>query len=324
MLCTENFGDVTRLVLSTRVSRAVGYSVSVYLVRGMAVDLGFPAVEQDIAAMLAQVRPAGVLLTHYHEDHGGNAELAAREGLPLALSDATLAHLRAATPLALYRRLIWGTPPRLVSPITRFGSDALRLVPTPGHSDDHHVVWDAERETLFSGDLFLGVKVRLAHPSENPHQLARSVRAAAALRPARMFDAHRGPIAHPVEALSAKANWKATPVICAPAESNAAAMIVAVSPTLSVVGKGARSTCATLRRPVHGKPRPQGAVTSVPLLEQAATSAIAAVRRKSRVRSARTRTILRWMSAERAAAPRAESQGQRCSAGEQCAIVPSC
>jgi len=207
MLRTEDFGDVTRLVLSTRVSRAVGYSVSVYLVRDMVVDLGFPAVEQDVAAMLAQVRPAGVLLTHYHEDHAGNAEPAARAGLPFALSDATLAHLRAAAPLALYRRCIWGTPPRLVSPITRFGSDTLRLVPTPGHSDDHHVVWDAERETLFSGDLFLGVKVRLAHPSENPRQLARSVRAAAALRPMRMFDAHRGPIAHPVEALSAKANW---------------------------------------------------------------------------------------------------------------------
>jgi glyoxylase-like metal-dependent hydrolase (beta-lactamase superfamily II) len=207
MLHTEDFGDVTRLVLSTRVSRAVGYSVSVYLVRGMAVDLGFPAVEQDIVAMLAQVQPAGVLLTHYHEDHSGNAELAARAGLPLAVSDATLAHLRAATPLALYRRVIWGTPPPFVSPITRFGSDVLRLVPAPGHSDDHHVVWDAERETLFSGDLFLGVKVRLAHPSENPRQLARSVRAAAALRPTRMFDAHRGPIAHPVEALSAKANW---------------------------------------------------------------------------------------------------------------------
>ena len=207
MLRTEDFGDVTRLVLSTRVSRAVGYSVSVYLVRDMVVDLGFPAVEQDVAAMLAQVRPAGVLLTHYHEDHAGNAEPAARAGLPFALSDATLAHLRAAGPLALYRRCIWGTPPRLVSPITRFGSDTLRLVPTPGHSDDHHVVWDAERETLFSGDLFLGVKVRLAHPSENPRQLARRVRAAAALRPTRMFDAHRGPIAHPVEALSAKANW---------------------------------------------------------------------------------------------------------------------
>ena len=207
MLRTEDFGDVTRLVLSTRVSRAVGYSVSVYLVRDMVVDLGFPAVEQDVAAILAQVRPAGVLLTHYHEDHAGNAEPAARAGLPFALSDATLAHLRAAGPLALYRRCIWGTPPRLVSPITRFGSDTLRLVPTPGHSDDHHVVWDAERETLFSGDLFLGVKVRLAHPSENPRQLARSVRAAAALRPTRMFDAHRGPIAHPVEALSAKANW---------------------------------------------------------------------------------------------------------------------
>src|SRR6185437_4686801 len=87
-----------------------------------------------------------------------------------------------------------------------------------------------------------------------------------------------------------EANWKETPVICAPVESNAAAMIVAVSPTLSVVGNGARSTCATLRRPVHGKPRPQGPVTSVPLLEQAATRATTAVRRTSRVWAARTGT----------------------------------
>ena len=37
--------------------------------------------------------------------------------------------------------------------------------------------WDAERETVFGGDLFLGVRVRVAHPGEDPRQLARSVRA---------------------------------------------------------------------------------------------------------------------------------------------------
>jgi hypothetical protein len=68
-------------------------------------------------------------------------------------------------------------------------------------------VWDAERETLFAGDLFLGVKVRVAHPGEDLRLLARSVRAAAALHPTRMFDAHRGLVPNPVDALLAKANW---------------------------------------------------------------------------------------------------------------------
>ncbi len=89
----------------------------------------------------------------------------------------------------------------------RFVSDTLRLVPTPGHASDHHIVWDAERETIFGGDLFLGVKVRAAHDDERPRELARSLRATAALRPRRYFDAHRGPVRNPVSALGAKADW---------------------------------------------------------------------------------------------------------------------
>jgi hypothetical protein len=68
-------------------------------------------------------------------------------------------------------------------------------------------VWDPETETLFGGDLFLGVKVRIAHHEEDPRQLVASLRAAAALRPRRLFDAHRGPVDRPVEALEAKAAW---------------------------------------------------------------------------------------------------------------------
>src|ERR687883_200145 len=94
-----------------------------------------------------------------------------------------------------------------VTRVRRFESDALTLVHTPGHSQDHHVVWDAERETVFAGDLFLGVKVRVARPGEDPRQLARSLRAVAALNPKRMFDAHRGPVPKPADALRAKADW---------------------------------------------------------------------------------------------------------------------
>lgn len=83
----------------------------------------------------------------------------------------------------------------------------LRVIHTPGHTSDHHVVWDEERATLFSGDLFLGVKVRATFPDEHPRQLVDSLRRVAALRPERMFDAHRGAVREPANALLAKADW---------------------------------------------------------------------------------------------------------------------
>ena len=207
MLRTEVYDDVTRVVMSTRLTRALGYAASAYLVRGALVDVGFPAVAGEVAAYLDATRPGGVLLTHHHEDHAGNVELVAHRGLPIGASDATLALLRALPPLGAYRRMIWGTPPPLRTPIERYENDALRLLPAPGHSADHHVVWDAERETLIAGDLFLSVKVRAAHPGEKPRQLTRTLRDIAALRPARMFDAHRGLVRDPVPTLLAKADW---------------------------------------------------------------------------------------------------------------------
>lgn len=200
-------GDVTQICMSTVIGRAIGYDVSAFLCRDVVIDLGFPLVARDFGRYLQHAHPVGALVTHHHEDHGGNAELAAALGIPIGGSDATLAMLREPEHLELHRRVIWGTPPPLRTPIVRFSSDALRLVPTPGHASDHHIVWDAERETIFGGDLFLGVKVRAAHDGERPRELVRSLRAAAALRPRRYFDAHRGPVRDPVAALGAKADW---------------------------------------------------------------------------------------------------------------------
>jgi glyoxylase-like metal-dependent hydrolase (beta-lactamase superfamily II) len=207
MLAIERFGDVTRLRMSSSVTRALGYEASAYLTRGMLVDTGFPGVAHDFAKWLDGARPTGVLITHQHEDHAGNLELLVRGGVPVAASDATLAALRDAKPLGLYRRVNWGTPPALHSPVVRFDPVGLRLVPTPGHTPDHHVVWDAERETIFSGDLFLSVKMRLAQDSEDVHGIVRSLHAVVALKPKRVFCAHRGPLHDPVNTLRAKADW---------------------------------------------------------------------------------------------------------------------
>jgi glyoxylase-like metal-dependent hydrolase (beta-lactamase superfamily II) len=207
MLRVERHGDVTRYEMSSVTSRLVGYTASAYLVRGVLVDCGFHAARAAMDTILNEQRLDGVLITHYHEDHAGNVERVAQRGIPVGASVETMQKVQAPAPIRVYRRLTWGSAPPLRSPVTPFEHDRLRLVAAPGHSSDHHVVWDESDGTLFGGDLYLGVKVRIAHPGEDPRILATTLRRIAALGPARLFDAHRGYVADPAPLLRAKADW---------------------------------------------------------------------------------------------------------------------
>lgn len=207
MIRSERHGDVVRFEMSSRRSRMTGLTVSCYLVRGVLVDCGFPGVGDEVSRLLDQERLRGVIVTHLHEDHAGNIEAVARRGIPIAARPETLTYARAPEPIALYRRFTWGAALPLVSPVTPFDPEDLDVIHTPGHSPDHLVAWDAETRTLFSADLFLGVKVRVAHEYERPRQLVASLRRVLALEPVRMFDAHRGLVPDPVDALRAKTAW---------------------------------------------------------------------------------------------------------------------
>ena len=200
-------GDVTRLRFWTRRSQAVGYDVSVYVVRGLFVDTGFRHVRREVRRAIDQLRPRGVIVTHWHEDHAGNAPELAAAGVPLWMHDYTEAKLRERQRVKLYRHFTWGRPPGLKGDVARFDPAPLEVVPTFGHSPDHHVVFDRETGTLFSADLWLGVKVRVMGYEEHPYQIVDSLTRAIALAPERMFDAHRGPVEHPVRALQAKRAW---------------------------------------------------------------------------------------------------------------------
>ena len=199
--------DVTAFELFTRRTQLARYSVHVFLVRGALVDTGFHAVRRDIGRLVDEVRPRGALVTHWHEDHAGNVELLARRGVPVAMSAATEARVRQLEPIGFYRRWTWESMLPLRTTATPFAPADLALLPAPGHSADHHVVWDASTRTLFAGDLYLGVKVRVMHPSEDPYRIVESLRAAIALEPERLFCAHRGFVERPVEQLRAKADW---------------------------------------------------------------------------------------------------------------------
>lgn len=185
----------------------MGFRVSAFLVRGVLVDTGFPDCAGALARFVAIARPDGCLVTHFHEDHAGGVAVLVRAGLPVWMDARTADRVRTPARIGFYRRYTWGSP----SPVGAFTPflppGTLECIATPGHSDDHHAVWDRETGTLFGGDLFIGVKVRGSHASEQPRTLVRSLRRVIALGPRRLFDAHRGLIENPVRLLSAKADW---------------------------------------------------------------------------------------------------------------------
>lgn len=207
MIVREQHDDVVRLRMSSFASRAIGMEVSAYVVRGVLVDTGFARAGRQLAPLLDALRPRGAILTHADEDHAGNASLVAARGIPMWIDSRTADVLRRRPEIRLYRRLVWGTPPRFEGDPELFVDPTIHTIHTPGHAVDHHVVWDTETHTLFSGDLFLGVRSRVMHEREDPEAIVRSLHRVIALRPRRMFDAHRGLIADPVAALTAKAQW---------------------------------------------------------------------------------------------------------------------
>jgi glyoxylase-like metal-dependent hydrolase (beta-lactamase superfamily II) len=203
----EREGEMVRLDCSSWRSRRVGFAVSAFVVRGVLVDTGFPGVGAELERVLDVLRPIGAIVTHAHEDHAGNVERLARRGLPMWMPPQTMEAARHPAPIGFYRRWTWGSPTPLRSPVVPFEPEGVRVIHAPGHSPDHHVVWDEESGTLVSGDLFIGVKVRVAHTYERPREHARTLRTLAALDPARMLDAHRGILTHPSALLRAKADW---------------------------------------------------------------------------------------------------------------------
>ena len=113
-----------------------------------------------------------VLLTHYHEDHSGNAAAIRRTfsaevlGHPL-----TAEKMNGKLNILPYQHLIWGkacqVPVAPLSDCIDTGSYRFMPVHTPGHSKDHTVYLETRNGWLFSGDLYLGDRIKYFRSDEN-------------------------------------------------------------------------------------------------------------------------------------------------------------
>ena len=186
-------------------------SVFVFRAGPFVIDAGPRHAKRQLLAWPGLDGAEGCLITHHDEDHVGNAAALADRGLEVRARREVLAKLEHVRPLPFYRLWTWGTAePGTMAPLEGAAvAGGWQLVPihTPGHTCDHFVFHEPNRDLVFTGDLYLAGRVPVARRREDVDRLLASLRAVRDLKPRMMFCAHRGPVEDPVERLSAKIEW---------------------------------------------------------------------------------------------------------------------
>jgi ribonuclease/clavin/mitogillin len=196
MLRATPHGDVLEIRLGRSVLGWAPFTVRAFLAGGILIDAGPPATGRALARFLRGRLPAVVVNTHSHEDHAGGDRRLAALGVPALAHREALPALARPPGASALRRLVCGRPrPVEAAPLparVEAGGTTLEAIETPGHAPDHIAFFDRERRALFTGDLFLGERVRVFRRDEDVHKTLESLRRAAALEPIRLFCSHLG------------------------------------------------------------------------------------------------------------------------------------
>jgi glyoxylase-like metal-dependent hydrolase (beta-lactamase superfamily II)/predicted DCC family thiol-disulfide oxidoreductase YuxK len=133
---------------------------------GLLIDPGSPRMRRSLAKHLRRMPKGsirGVVATHHHEEHTGNLNWAAEKlSAPLYLSAQTAELLKAPAKLPLVRAAIIGQltplepPYEILSDRLSTAHGELEIFSTPGHCDDHIVLYDRREKVLIAGDAFMG------------------------------------------------------------------------------------------------------------------------------------------------------------------------
>jgi len=214
MLCSTEYGPITRIHLARTAFGRPLYTVEAYLVDGLLIDTGCPATGPELVAWCRGRNVRQVVNTHHHEDHsGGDSALQGALGLPIAAPPETLPVLADFYRLPLYRRVIWGQPGSVIAEplgdVVETEHYRFDVIPTPGHCPEHICLFEREQGWLFSGDLFIHERVRYLRTDEDTLETLESLRRVLALRPRLLVCSHAGLIADSCGAIERKiAYWE--------------------------------------------------------------------------------------------------------------------
>lgn len=174
-------------------------NVFLYLIDGVLIDTGPARLSAILLPFLGRQKIETVLLTHYHEDHSGNAPYLANRGIPVYINPSSLERCREKTRLPFYRKFFWGNreafiPHPLDGKLTA-GGLTWEPVPTAGHVFDHRSFYLPEEGYFFIGDLFVTPRPQMVLNTESTPRMIEDLKTVLRYDFSTVFCGHAG-IAH--------------------------------------------------------------------------------------------------------------------------------
>ncbi len=195
----KNYFDLTAYRLG-RFYKATNLTVYFFSYSDIYIDSAQSSMQKRFMEIARKDSPAFCLLTHYHEDHSGNAAfLKDTFKTKIVTHKKSEEYLSGAFKMLPYEKIIWGRPqpfePDLYykeDGIFNAGKHKFKVIQTPGHSVDSVCILDINRGWLFSGDLYISSKPKYLRKDENIYQILDSLKTISKLNFEVLFCAHKG------------------------------------------------------------------------------------------------------------------------------------
>ncbi|MCG8401191.1 MAG: MBL fold metallo-hydrolase [Firmicutes bacterium] len=186
-------------------------NVCVYLVDGLLVDTGPGRFAAEFGSFFKSQSIKQAVITHYHEDHSGNARRLERQGVPVYIHPSSIPICEKKAELPMYRRYFWGRreafSPLPLPDVLETENVRWQVVETPGHCFDHIALFNPATGAVFTGDLVVTPKTKLVMKTENIPQIMDSLRRLLGYDFGVVYCGHAGPVANGRELVRAKLDY---------------------------------------------------------------------------------------------------------------------
>ncbi|MBL4648687.1 MAG: MBL fold metallo-hydrolase [Aureispira sp.] len=170
--------------------------VNAFFVDGLLIDTGHSKVQKSALRTLGKLEVEQIVLTHHHEDHTGNLQaLKQLKDCPVYAHQTCARLMESPPPVCFLERKTWGvnTAVQGIIPIDKTIETEqykFHIINTPGHSEDHICLYEANQGWLFSGDLYVHHYIRYFMATESVTQQIESLKKVLELDVQRYFCSH--------------------------------------------------------------------------------------------------------------------------------------
>ena len=199
------------------ISPAINASVHLFFINNIIIDSAQNNQRKQIEFLAEKQKTKYCLLTHYHEDHSGNAGMLQKtKHVTVFAHKNSVNYLQDGYRLLPYEKLMWGTP-KLFTPNYTYNQlidiDKLKfqIIDTPGHSRDSVCILELNNGWIFTGDLIISAKPKYLKKGEKFNLQIKSLKKLLKLDFKTIFCAHRGVISeNPYELIKNKIEYMET------------------------------------------------------------------------------------------------------------------